>query len=509
MIPTCPQHFHCELLLYISWLVYLSDHEFTLSRLGEMEEEGLLLASPSSSSSLLSGISNVSTRPFVLAFTVCSCGAFVSGCISGYSAPTQSGIMKDLNLSIADYSLFGSILTVGIILGALICGKLTDLVGRINTMWIINVFFLSGWFSIAFAKLIWMLDMGRLLHGIGIGISAYLGPIYMTEITPRNLRGAVSSCSQLFAIVGSSVFYALGTVVGWRDLAILGTIPFLVIVPLLFFIPESPRWLAKVGRENEVKAVLLSLRGAKSDISNEVQEILDYTQHVKEQEDGDRGFFKLFQRKYAFSLIIGVTLIALPELGGNSGYSYYTDSIFTLTGVSSDFGFITTSLVQMLGGVLGTMLVDVSGRRSLLLVSQAGSFLGCLATAISFFLQENRWWEKGNSILALISVLVYFASYGLAMSSIPWIVASEIYPVDVKGAAGTVCNLTGSISSWVVAYSFNFLLQWSSTGTFLMFAIVSGLGFVFIAKLVPETKGRSLEEIQCLFTDSPLENSTS
>ncbi|KAF2565162.1 hypothetical protein F2Q70_00016895 [Brassica cretica] len=333
-----------------------------------MEEEGLLLASPSSSSpSLLSGISNVSTRPFVLAFTVCSCGAFVSGCVSGYSAPTQSGIMKDLNLSVADYSLFGSILTVGIILGALICGKLTDLVGRINTMWIINVFFISGWFSIAFAKIsnrslffnpkvIWMLDMGRLLHGIGIGISAYLGPIYMTEITPRNLRGAVSSCSQLFAIVGSSLFYALGTVVGWRDLAILGAIPFLVIIPLLFFIPESPRWL-------------------------------DYTEHVKQQEDGDSGFFKLFQRKYAFSLTIGVALIALPELGGNSGYSYYTDSIFTRTGVSSDFGFITTSLVQMLGGVLGTMLVDVSGRRSLLLVSQAGSFLGCLATAISFFLQ--------------------------------------------------------------------------------------------------------------------------
>ncbi|KAL0876877.1 hypothetical protein Bca101_026582 [Brassica carinata] len=432
-----------------------------------MEEEGLLFASPSSSS-LLSGISNVSTRPFVLAFTVCSCGAFVSGCVSGYSAPTQSGIMKDLNLSVADYSLFGSILTVGIILGALICGKLTDLVGRINTMWIINVFFLSGWFSIAFAKVIWMLYMGRLLHGIGIGISAYLGPIYMTEITPKNLRGAVSSCSQLFAIVGSSVFYALGTVVGWRDLAILGAIPFLVIIPVLFLIPESPRWLARVGRENEVKAVLLSLRGAESDITNEAQEILDYTEHVKQQEDGHRGFFKLFQQKYAFSLTIGVTLIALPELGGNSGYSYYTDSIFTRTGVSSDFGFITTSLVQ-----------------------------------------ENRWWEKGTSILALISVLVYFASYGLAMSSIPWIVASEIYPVDVKGAAGTVCNLAGSISSWLVAYSFNFLLQWSSAGTFLMFATVTGLGFVFIAKLVPETKGKSIEEIQCLFTDSPLENSTS
>jgi SP family facilitated glucose transporter-like MFS transporter 8 len=89
------------------------------------------------------------------------------------------------------------------------------------------------------------------------------------------------------------------------------------------------------------------------------------------------------------------------------------------------------------------------------------------------------------------------------MSSIPWIVASEIYPVDVKGAAGTVCNLVASISVWLVAYSFNFLLQWSPTGTFLMYATVTGFGFVFIAKLVPETKGKSLEEIQSLFLEDP------
>ncbi|KAG7552980.1 Major facilitator sugar transporter-like [Arabidopsis thaliana x Arabidopsis arenosa] len=476
-----------------------------------MAEEDLLLPASSSSSSssssfssLVSEISNACTRPFVLAFTVGSCGAFAFGCIIGYSAPTQTSIMKDLNLSIADYSLFGSILTVGLILGALICGKLTDLVGRVKTIWITNILFLIGWFAIAFAKGVWLLDLGRLLQGISIGISVYLGPVYITEIAPRNLRGAASSFSQLFAGVGISVFYALGTVVTWRNLAILGSIPSLLVLPLLFFIPESPRWLAKVGREKEVEAVLLSLRGAKSDVSDETTEIIEYTEHVKQQQDVDnRGFFKLFQRKYAFSLTIGVVLIALPQLGGLNGYSFYTDSIFISTGVSSDFGFISTSVVQMFGGILGTVLVDVTGRRTLLLVSQAGMFLGCLATAISFFLKENHCWETGTPVLALFSVMVYFGSYGSGMGSIPWIIASEIYPVDVKGAAGTMCNLVSSISSWLVAYSFSFLLQWSSTGTFLMFATVAGLGFVFIAKLVPETKGKSLEEIQSLFTDSP------
>ncbi|KAG2331393.1 hypothetical protein Bca52824_002573 [Brassica carinata] len=465
-----------------------------------MAEEVSLLSSPSeSSTSLLSEISNASTRAFVLAFTVGSCGAFAFGCIIGYSAPTQSSIMKDLNLSIADYSLFGSILTVGLILGALICGKLTDLVGRVYTIWITNILFIIGWFAIAFAKTVWLLDLGRLLQGISIGISAYLGPVYITEIAPRKLRGAACSMSQLFTGVGISVVYALGTVVAWRNLAILGSIPSLMILPLLFFIPESPRWLAKVGREKEVEEILSRLRGANSDISDEAGEILAYTEHVKQQGD-DSGFLKLFQRKYAFSLTIGVVLIALPQLGGLSGYSFYTESIFISTGVSSDVGFISTSIVQMLAGVLGTMLVDVSGRRSLLLVSQAGMFLGCLATAISFFLKENRCWKTGTPILALISVTLYFGSYGLGMGSIPSIIASEIYPVDVKGAAGTMCGLASSISSWLVAYSFSFLFQWSTTGTFLMFTTVTGIGFVFIAKLVPETKGKSLEEIQSLFS---------
>ncbi|XP_010455776.1 PREDICTED: sugar transporter ERD6-like 14 [Camelina sativa] len=478
-----------------------------------MAEESLLLqspnASPSKSSSLLSEISNASTRPLIFAFTAISCGAYTFGCIVGYTAPTQTSIIKDLNLSIADFSFFGSILTVGLILGALICGKLTDLVGRVYTIWITNILFVIGWLAIAFAKDVWLLDVGRLLQGVSVGIFSYLGPFYISEIAPKNLRGAASSFVQLFTGVGLSVIYALGTVVDWRKLAILGSIPSLMVVPLLFFVPESPRWLAKVEREKEVEAVLLSLRGAKSDVSEEAKEILEYTQHVEEQQDVDgRRFFKLFQRKYVLPLTIGVVLISVPQLGGLNGYTFYTDTIFTSTGVSSDVGFILTSIVQISGGILGAVLVDLSGRRSILLVSQAGMFLGCLATAISFLLQKNNCWENGTPILALSSVMVYFGSYGLGMGSIPWTIASEIYPVDVKGAAGTVCNLVSSISSWLVAYSFSFLLQWSSTGTFVIFAAVICIGYVFTAKLVPETKGKSLEEIQSLFTDSHPQDST-
>ncbi|XP_010529439.1 PREDICTED: sugar transporter ERD6-like 15 [Tarenaya hassleriana] len=471
------------------------------------DEEGssLLLSSPPtetessvSGSSLVSEISNSATRAFVIGFTFSACGAFVYGCIVGYSAPTQSSIMKDLNLSVADYSFFGSVLTIGQIIGAVMCGKLADLVGRVYTMLITNTLYIIGWLAIAFAKDAWLLNLGRFLHGITIGIASYLGPIYIAEITPSNLRGAASSLSQLFATVGISVVYAFGTIVPWRGLALMGSVPSIVTLPLLVFVPESPRWLAKMGRQKDLEAVLLRLRGAKVEISVEATEILEYSDHVKQEPE--EGFFKLFQQKYAFSLMIGVVLIALPELGGLSGFTFYTDSIFTAAGISSDIGFITTSLVQILTGILGTLLVDVSGRRLLLLVSQAGSFLGCLVIAISFFLQDRHLWETGAPILALASVLVYFGSYGLGLGTIPWIIASEIYPVDVKGTAGTICNLVSSISALIVAYFFSFLLQWSSAGTFIIFACVSGFGVVFTARLVPETRGRSLEDIQTLLT---------
>ncbi|XP_010538903.1 PREDICTED: sugar transporter ERD6-like 15 [Tarenaya hassleriana] len=464
-----------------------------------MADEVLLSRAESAApkSSVWSEISNVATRSFVLGFTSCSCSAFVFGCVIGYSAPTQSGIMKDLNLSVADYSFFGSILTVGQIIGALMSGKLADLVGRVYTMWIANVLYIVGWLGIAFAKDAWLLDLGRFLHGVTIGIGSYLGPIYIAEITPRNLRGSASSLSQLFAGIGISAIYALGTVVSWRALALMGSVPCLVTLPLLFFVPESPRWLAKVGRRKEFEAVLLHLRGENTEFSDEAAEILEYTEQVKQRQPDD-SFFKLFQRKYAFSLMIGVVVIALPQLQGVNGFTFYTDSIFASAGISRDVGFQTSSVVQLFAGILGTLLVDVSGRRLLLLVSQGGAFLGCLVISISFFLQERHIWEAGTPVLALASVLVYTGSYGIGMGAIPWIIASEIYPVDVKGAAGTICNLVSSISSWVVTYFFSFLLQWSPTGTFLIFASACGVGIVFIAKLVPETKGKSLEEIQAL-----------
>ncbi|XP_022743415.1 sugar transporter ERD6-like 15 [Durio zibethinus] len=417
----------------------------------------------------------------------------------GYSSPTQSSIMADLGLSVAEFSLFGSILSIGAILGAAISGKIADLLGRKLTMWILNVFYISGWLAIAFTKVPWLLDLGRLSLGFTYGISIYLAPIYIGEITPKNLRGRFTAMVPLMACWGMSFMYVVGSFVDWRDLALIAAIPGLIQLPLLFFIPESPRWLAKVGRDKDLEAVLLCLRGEEADISDEATDIKDHVESLKSF--SKEGIFDIFQKKYIRPLLIVVGLMALSSLGGTNAFVYYSSVIFVSAGISSMVGLVTLAVAQTLLGILGTILIDKSGRRPLLLVASAGLCLSCFLTGLSFLLKEHNWWDQGSPILALIGLMMYMGSYVVA-SGIPWLLLSELFPINVKGSAGSICNFISNITGWAVAYYFNFLIEWSSAGIFFIFSAFCLANFILAATMVPETKGRTLEEIQSSITHS-------
>ncbi|KAM3752806.1 hypothetical protein ACB098_03G046600 [Castanea mollissima] len=333
------------------------------------------------------------TAILVISTIVAACGAFTGGSVAVYSSLAENGIIADLGLTVAEYSLFGSIMTIGAIIGALISGKMTDAIGRryvkeVNT--------------VSKAVLIWssgacLLDFGRLLLGVGFGITCYVGPVYLAKITPKNLRGGFMSITQ-----------------------------------------------AKIGKQREFEAALQRLRGVDSDTSQEASDIKDYTDNL--QQNSDDKIQNLFQRKYVHLLII--------------------PSIF-----------------------LGASLIDKLGRRTILMVSAMGNCLGCFLTGLAYLLQDHNWWKGVSPILALVGVLVYMGSYSFGMVGIPWIIVSEIFPINVKGSAGTLCNLVNWFASCLVSYTFNFLFEWSSAGTFFIYSSICSLSVLFIAKLVPETKG--------------------
>ncbi|XP_035836943.1 sugar transporter ERD6-like 5 isoform X2 [Helianthus annuus] len=385
----------------------------------------------------------------------------------------------------------------------------------------------------------WLLDAGRLLIGYGIGVLSYVVPVYIAEISPQNLRGAFTTVNQLMICVGVSVMWLIGTFFPWRTLALIGIIPCLLQVIGLFFIPESPRWLAKIGMWEDCESALHRLRGKNVKIFEEAAEIRDYTKTLHQL--SETRVFDLFQPTYAKSLIVGVGLMVLQQLGGVNAIAFYVDSIFISAGFSSTIGSIAMVIVQVPFTLLGVLLMDISGRRPLLMVlaaswfhttriyyyftlklnmlyrdakpvvfavwrvqlymnpkmvSAAGTCLGCFLTGISFLLQDlqvNNWFSP---ILALVGVLVFSGSFSLGMGGIPWVIMSEIFPINIKGSAGSLVTVVNWFGSWVVSYAFNFLMKWSSEGTFFMFASICCSTVLFVAKLVPETKGRTLEEIQ-------------
>ncbi|PQQ11505.1 sugar transporter ERD6-like 5 isoform X1 [Prunus yedoensis var. nudiflora] len=365
------------------------------------------------------------TTMVVLSTLVAVSGSYVFGSAVGYSSPARSGVMDDLGLTVAEYSVFGSILTIGAMIGAVVSGRIADYIGRRGAMAFSEIFCILGWLAIAFSKVSWWAELGRLLVGCGMGLLSYV---------------------------------------------------------------------AKIDQEKKCEDALQNLRGKNADISQEKSEIRDYTETLKRLSEA--SILDLFQRRYAYSLIVGVGLMVLQQFGGVNGIAFYASTIFISAGFSDSIGTIAMVAVQIPMTGLGVILMDKSGRRPLLLVSSTGTCLGCLLVGLSFLLQKLQQWKQVTPILALVGVLVFTGSFSLGMGGIPWVIMSEIFPINMKGSAGSLVTLVSWLGSWIVSYAFNFLMDWNSAGTFFMFSCISGVTILFVAKLVPETKGRTLEEIQ-------------
>ncbi|EXC34643.1 Sugar transporter ERD6-like 7 [Morus notabilis] len=405
---------------------------------------------------------------------VAVCGSYEFGTCAGYSSPTQSAIREDLNLSLADYSLFGSILTFGAMIGAITSGTIADLVGRKGAMRVYTAFCVTGWLSIYFAKDALALDIGRLATGYGMGAFSYVVPVFIAEIAPKNHRGLLTASNQFMICAGVSVSFIIGNVLTWRALALVALIPCAVLLFGLSFIPESPRWLAKAGRHKEFEASLQKLRGKDADISHEAAEIQDYITTLEQLPKAK--LLDLFQKRYLRSIIIGLGLMVCQQFGGINGICFYTSSIFESAGFSPTLGTIIYAIIQVVITGLGAAVVDKVGRKPLLLAHELAL--------------------QASPILAVTGIMLYIGSFSAGMGAVPWIVMSEIFPINIKGQAGSLATLMNWFGAWLCSYSFNFLMAWSSYGTFIIYAAVYVLAILFIITVVPETKGKTLEQIQ-------------
>ncbi|KAF8103954.1 hypothetical protein N665_0182s0060 [Sinapis alba] len=437
---------------------------------------------------------------FVLLLTTLTAlwGSFSYGTAAGFTSPAQTGMMEGLNLSLAEFSFFGSVLTIGGLVGAALSGRFADLFGRRGAMWVSNSFCMVGWLMIAFAQATWSLDIGRFLLGVASGVTSYVVPVYIVEIAPKRVRGTFSAVSTLVMCASISSSFLVGSVVSWQNLALLSTVPCVLEFAGLLFIPESPRWLSRNGRVKESEVALQRLRGKNTDITKEAAEIKKYMENL--QESKEDGFLELFKPRYSRAVTVGIGLLVLQQLGGLSGYTFYLSSIFRKSGFPNNVGVTIATVVQSTMSVFGVIIVDKFGRRPLLMVATGMMCLGSFITGLSFLFQSCALLENYTSILTFVGVLVFLTSITIGIGGIPWVIVSEMTPMNIKGSSGTLCNITSWSSNWFVAYTFNFLFQWSSSGVFFIYSMISGVGILFVMKMVPETRGRSLEGIQADIT---------
>ncbi|XP_020086856.1 sugar transporter ERD6-like 16 [Ananas comosus] len=431
----------------------------------------------------------------LLSTAVAVCGSFEFGSCVGYSAPTQSGIIRDIGLSLSEYSIFGSILTIGAMIGAVTSGRIADFIGRKKAMRIAALICIVGWLAIYFAKGALMLYFGRLSSGYGIGVLSYVVPIFIAEIAPKNLRGGLATLNQLLICTGASVSFIVGTLVTWRTLVSIGVVPCIVLLVGLFFIPESPRWLAKVGQQKEFQVALRKLRGKNADITEEATEIQEYIESL--QNLPQANLLQLFQSQHIRAVIVGVGLMVFQQLGGVNGVGFYASQIFVSAGFSSgNLGTILMGCIQVPVTMLGAILMDRSGRRPLLMISATGTFAGTFLTGLSFYLKGQGVCAEWVPTLALSGILVYMGAFSIGMGAVPWVIMSEIFSINIKAIGGSLVTLVNWFGSFAISYAFNFLMTWSSAGTFFLFSAVSAVTVLFVARVVPETKGKTLEEIQ-------------
>lgn len=389
-----------------------------------------------------------------------------------------------------------SSLLVGAIIGAFGSGMLSDRFGRKKVLIVVALFFAASCTFTAIASSSVMFISARLFGGLAVGAVSVLSPMYVAEVSPPKNRGMLVSAYQLAIVLGILCSYTINYGLhnidnNWRWMFATGIIPSVLFFVGLFFIPESPRWLYKAGRTSESEKVLTRI-GGESLAKVEIREIAESLKGNSETVSGT-DLFKPSARKV---LIIGFILAVLVQVSGINTVIDYAPKILLAAGVEINNALLQTSLVGLINFIftfVAILFIDKAGRRSLYLIGSMGMVVTLLMLAVSFYL-------KMEGIFTLICILIFIAFFASCIGPVFWTLVSEIFPNRIRGKALAFASFTQWIFNFLVVLLFpHFLASVGGAKTFLFLAVMSLLQWLFTYKYVPETKGKSLEEIEHLW----------
>lgn len=421
----------------------------------------------------------------------------LGGLLYGYDMGVISGALlylkNDIPLTPSMQGLVVASMLFGAIFGSGFSGPLSEKLGRRRLVFIISIIFIVGTLVLALAPTVEIVVLGRFIIGLAVGGSTAIVPVYLSELAPTDARGSLSSLNQLMITIGilSSflVNYALSPFEAWRWMLGLAVVPSLILMIGVIFMPESPRWLLEKRGEKAARDVM-KLTYPDHEIDIEIA-------NMKKISSISESTWDVLKSPWLrTTIIIGSVFALLQQLIGINAIIHYAPTIFHKAGLGDSASILSTvgiGVVNVLVTIVAILIIDKIDRKKLLMMGNLGMVFSLLAMSLLIWLlgvDASVW-------IIIICLALFIVFFGLSWGPVLWVMLPELFPMRARGAATGVAALVLSIGSLLVAYLFPIISSVLNVQqVFLIFAVIGIIAFFFVMKFLPETRGRSLEQIE-------------
>ena len=424
----------------------------------------------------------------------------VGGILFGYDTGVIGGVLPNIASDFSlnspfDKGLVVAVLLAGAAIGALVAGRLADSLGRRRTIFITAVVFVVGLLMSSLAPDLAIFLISRFVIGLGVGSTSFVVPLYIGEIAPPERRGGLVSLNQLSVTMGilvsQLIAYFLAGHGDWRVSVGLALIPAVLLGVGIVGQPESPAWLVRQGREDEGREVLKQLRDSDQAIEDEIDNVREV---AREESRGSIG--QLLDPKLRPALMLGVVLAIIQQITGINTVIYFAPTVLEEAGLGRSaalLALVVVGLANVIMTIVAVRYLDRLGRRRLLIGGMIGMMVGLIALALAFAIGIHG----SGAIFATVALAFYVGAFAVSLGPIVWLLIAEIFPLRVRGQAASIATMFNWAANLAVAVSYLTIISAiGRTGTFVAYAVVTGLSLVYVIAKVPETKGLKLSEIE-------------
>ncbi|UOE46834.1 sugar porter family MFS transporter [Mucilaginibacter sp. SMC90] len=430
----------------------------------------------------------------VLAWSmVVALGGFLFGFDTAVISGAEKSIQQFWHLSVFEHGLTISIALIGTVIGSLLGARPSDIFGRKNTLYFVAAAYFLSSLGTALADNWYIFLVFRLLGGLGVGVSSVTAPIYISEVSPADRRGRLVGLFQFNVVLGILISYlsnyllSQGGDTSWRWMLGVQAFPSLLFITLIYFIPESPRWLIlKKGEASKALEILRIINPL--DCEQELAAIQASNLHDSVADTS------LFSGQYKTPVILAVLFAFFNQVSGINAIIYYAPRIFEMAGLGAHSSLLSTvgiGLVNFIFTLLGINIIDRVGRRTLMLVGSVGLIISLFLVAVTFYSGHF------NGFAIPMYMMLFIAFFAFSQGAVIWVFISEIFPNQVRAKGQTLGSSTHWVMAAIIAFCFPYLAE--SLGgavTFSFFCVMMVCQLIFVWRFMPETKGRSLEQIE-------------